>query len=128
MAIHLIVVESVIVEIFQFGPTDRPTDRSTAILSHAAPKIFGNLRHFLALLDTFGFTQFVHEAAHCSGNDLILMRRIELSVLTVCPVTSVMSDRFLIQFEATLSCHRHVGADVFTTRYIGPSILVAFGK
>ncbi len=36
-------------------------------------------RAFVALIDTFGFTQFVHEPTHCSGNtlDLILSGGIE---------------------------------------------------
>ena len=80
---------------------------------------------FLALLDTFGFTQSVHGPTHSSGNtlDLILSGGMDVTAVTVSPVTAVMSDHFLIKFEATSACPRNTGADVVTTRHIGPSTI-----
>ena len=85
---------------------------------------------FLALLDTFGFIQSVHEPTHSSGNtlDLILSRGIDVTAVTVSPVTSVMSDHFLIKFEASSACPRNTGADVVTTRHIGPSTITELGE
>ncbi len=61
---------------------------------------------FLALIDTSGFTQFVHEPTHSSGNtlDLILSRGIEVSALNVSSVSFFVSDNFLIKSVLTLAC------------------------
>ncbi len=59
---------------------------------------------FLALLDTFGFTQFVHEPTHCSGNtlDLIVSHGIVVSALTVSSVTTMLSDHLDWQHKPVL--------------------------
>ncbi len=80
---------------------------------------------FLALIDTFDFTQFVQEPTHCSVNtlDMILSRGKEVSALNFSSVSSM--DHFLIKFEATLACPCNAGTDVFTTFHIGPATLTA---
>lgn len=69
----------------------------------------------------------MHEPTQGSGNtlDLILSCGIVVSALTARPVTSVISDHFLIKSEATLARPSIVSADVFTTRHIGLSTLTA---
>uniref|UniRef100_A0A4W6D5N5 Reverse transcriptase domain-containing protein n=1 Tax=Lates calcarifer TaxID=8187 RepID=A0A4W6D5N5_LATCA len=85
---------------------------------------------FLALIDTFGFTQSVHEPTHCGGNtlDLILSRGIEVSNLTISPVTSVISDHFLIKFDATLVCPPKIVSNISSTRHIGPATLTVLSE
>lgn len=69
---------------------------------------------FLALIDTLGFTQFVHEPTHSSAItlDLILSGGIEVSDLNVSSVSSAVSDHFLIKFEVSLACPHITDTDV----------------
>ncbi|XP_078139509.1 uncharacterized protein LOC144539314 [Centroberyx gerrardi] len=63
---------------------------------------------FSSLIDTFGFTQLVHEQTHSSGNtlDLVLARGINVSDLEVLPYPPALSDHYLIKFQIALPC-RH---------------------
>lgn len=69
---------------------------------------------FLALIDTLGFTQFVHEPTHSSAITLhlILSGGIEVSDLNVSSVSSAVSDHFLIKFEVSLACPHITDTDV----------------
>ena len=55
---------------------------------------------FLALVDSFGSTHFIHKSAQCNGNtlNLVLSKGIAVSDLTVFPATSAETDYFLIKF------------------------------
>lgn len=58
---------------------------------------------FLTLIDTSGSIQFVNEPTHCrlqQNLHSILSQGIEMSDLTVSPIASVLSDHFIIKFEA----------------------------
>ena len=71
-------------------------------------------KFFLALADTFRFTQFVHNLLTAVNTlNLILSNRIVVSDLTFSAIISFMSDYDLLKFEAILACPI-VGVDVFT--------------
>lgn len=54
-------------------------------------------RAFQAIIDSFGFNQWVGEPTHCAGNtpDLILSYGVEVTAMSVSTASSVVSDHFL---------------------------------
>ncbi len=73
---------------------------------------------------------FVHEPPHCSGNTLVLIlsHGIDVFALTVCLVTSVMSDHFLIKSEATLVCSCDVDANVLRNHPLIQHLWITIGQ
>ncbi|XP_061899286.1 uncharacterized protein LOC133647158 [Entelurus aequoreus] len=53
------------------------------------------------IIDSCGLTQIINEPTHRNGNtiDLVLVRGVTTSKVTILPYTKVMSDHYLIKFE-----------------------------
>ena len=75
---------------------------------------------FSSLIDTLGFTQFVHEKTHCDGNtlDLVLARGMTISNLEVLAYPPALSDHYLIKFKIELPSQKTILVDTYSTRRI----------
>nr|XP_061827608.1 uncharacterized protein LOC133613810 [Nerophis lumbriciformis] len=60
------------------------------------------------IIDSCGLTQIINEPTHRNGNtiDLVLVRGVTTSKVTILPYTKVMSDHYLIKFEVLTHCQQ----------------------